>query len=44
MSLLQEACLLKLEWDMSLSESMNNVYPALLKDLENVVNVTLPRC
>ena len=42
--LLQEACSLKLEWDTSLPKSLNNVYLALLKDLENVVNVTLPRC
>ena len=42
--LLQGACLLKLEWDTFLPESLKNVYLALLKDLENVVNVTLPRC
>ena len=42
--LLQEACLLNLEWDMSLPESLTNVYLAFLKDLENALSITLPRC
>ena len=42
--LLQEACLLKLEWDMSFSESMTNVYLDLLKDLEKIASIILPRC
>ena len=42
--LLQEACLLNLEWHMSFPESLTNVYLVLLKDLENALSITLPRC
>ena len=38
--LLQEACLLNLEWDISLPESLTNVYLALLKDLEKALSIT----
>ena len=40
----QEACLLNLEWGMSLPESLTNVYLALPKDAENALSITLPRC
>ena len=42
--LLQETCLLKLEWDTPLPENLSSVWFEIVKDLDKVVEIAVKRC
>ena len=42
--LLQETCLLKLEWDTPLPENLSSVWFEIVKDLDKVVEIAIKRC